>query len=312
MNDDTRPPNDEIADTHEQSVPRVVVRRGAPPPSREPGSPYADLASGKDQPAEWPVDETPINTERSRIPPFMTGLLMGIVLSAISVGSFLLLRDDSTDATPTPAAVAPTEATELPASTVTTIRLETTTVPTVATTVPLLEAIGEPIAADELQLARNAIGPISIGDDGSQVIGRLVATFGQPNADTATTISNGEFGSCPGDPVRIVRWGPLEVTVTTPDDAPVFSAYRIDLALGNLDSPAAGLRTVSGLVAGDSVETLESIYAGFTIEYVVEGETGLVFELRNSDGTLLLWGPVTSAEADGKVSGIYSPGPCPP
>lgn len=309
MSDDKRPPNN---DRDAQTAPRVVVRRGAPPPTREPDSPYAGLASGGDQPAEWPVDETVVNTERSRIPPFMTGLLMGVALSAFSIGSFLLLRDDSADTAPVPVAVAPTETTGLPASTVTTIRLETTTVPTVAVTVPLIEAIGDPIAADELQLASNGIGPIAVGDDGSQAIGRLVATFGQPNADTATTISNGEFGSCPGDPVRIVQWGPLEVTITTPDDAPVFSAYRIDLGLGNLDSPAAEIKTVSGLVAGDSVETLESIYAGFNIEYVVEGDSGLVFELRNSDGTLLLWGPVTSAEADGKVGGIYSPGPCPP
>lgn len=310
MPNDTPPPDD--AESPEQAAPRVVVRRGAPPTSRQPDSPYAGLADRKDQSAEWPVDETPINTERSRIPPFMTGLLLGVILSGISIGSFLLLRDDSPDSEPTPAAVAPTETTDLPASTVTTIRLETTTVPTVAASVPLIEAIGEPIPTEELQLASNGIGPLAAGDEGTQVIGRLVATFGQPDADTATAISNGEFGSCPGDPVRIIQWGPLEVTITTPDDTPLFSSYRIDLGLGNLESPAAGLRTVSGLVAGDSIATLESTYAAFNIEYVVEGESGLVFQLRNADGTLLLWGPVTSAEADGKVSGIYSPGPCPP
>ncbi|MDH3731349.1 MAG: hypothetical protein OES13_09550, partial [Acidimicrobiia bacterium] len=85
----------------------------------------------------------------------------------------------------------------------------------------------------------------------------------------------------------------------------------LDLGFGDLESLAADLRTVSGLRAGDSVSDLESIYAdAFTVTYEVDPESGLEFQLRGDDGSLLLHGPVTSADADGRVGGIFSPDAC--
>jgi hypothetical protein len=101
------------------------------------------------------------------------------------------------------------------------------------------------------------------------------------------------------------------VIVLNPDASPTFSAYRLDINFGDLESLASDLRTVSGLRGGDSIETLEAIYADtFTITYEVDLEAGLEFQLRSSDGSLLLHGPVTSADPDGRVSGIYSPDAC--
>jgi len=44
---------------------------------------------------------------------------------------------------------------------------------------------------------------------------------------------------------------------------------------------------------------------------VQDPEDGVIFQLwRPSDGALLLWGPVTSNENNGIVTGVYSPDSC--
>ena len=192
----------------------------------------------------------------------------------------------------------------------TTLELSTTTAVPQTSTLPTIELVGDPLAIEDLSLATNGIGPIAVGDDGSRVLGQMAATFGQPDADSGTVIATGEFGACPGAPIRVVRFGPLAIIITDPESAPVFAGYRLDLAFGNLESQAAELRTVSGLMAGDTIETLEATYSGFSIEYEVIGEAGLSFRLSTESGGLLLWGPVTSTEPDGRISGIYSPDSC--
>lgn len=297
--------------TDEQATPRVVVRRSEPRPEDQPPSTYAGLEQMSESELDWPMDDGPgpPPPQRSILQPFLVGLLLGIGLATVSIVSFLTLRQDPEEVT-TPATVSvPATVAETP-QTVTTIELSTTTVPAPPETSPLLDAIGEPISIEELSLATNGIGPLAVGDDGNQVVGRLVATFGQPDSDTGTVIATGAFGACPGTPVRVVRWGPLAVIVTDPEATPVFAGYRLDLAFGNLESRSAELNTVSGLQVGNTIETLESIYTGFNINYDVVGDTGLVFRLSTESGGLLLWGPVTSAELDGKVSGIYSPDVC--
>ncbi len=298
-----------------------MVRRPGPPPSRgEAAKPsaYEQLDDLPADPGEWPLDEgePPPPTRRgSSLPPFLVGLLVGVTLAVVSIVGFLLFRrepDGGTEQAVPPAAETTTTTTEAPA-TATTLALPTTsTTPAVTATTPApIEATGDPIPLDDLRMASSGIGPLLMGADGNEILGRLTATFGQPNEDSGTFISSGVYGACPGDTVRVVRWGPLAVVITDPEGLPSFAGYRLDLAFGDLDSLSAELRTVSGLRAGDTVETLESIYADdFVINYVVDDDSGLVFELRNQDNTLLLWGPVTSADPDGKVGGIYSPNAC--
>jgi hypothetical protein len=91
----------------------------------------------------------------------------------------------------------------------------------------------------------------------------------------------------------------------------VFASYRLDLRYGGITSPTTDRATLSGLRVGDTVGDLERIYAGLVIEYVVDSDVGLVFELRGErGGELLLWGPVESQNADALVTGIYSPDSC--
>ncbi len=305
---DTGPPDD-------PTPPEVTIRRpGPPPPPSEGGSPYDELGElGGNEP--WPLDDPgsggPPRTTPSSLPPFLVGLIVGLSLAAVSIVGFLLFRRDDGGSVAAPIAETTTTTTGATTSTVTTLVIPTTEAP--ATTLPpvAIAAVGDPLALEDLAMGSSGLGDLTFGDAGDTVLGRLVATFGQPNEDTGTFISSGDLGTCDGDPIRFVRWGPLGVIILNPDTAPTFAAYRLDLDFGDLESLAAELRTVSGLRAGDTVETLEATYADtFTVTYEVDPDLGLGFQLRGSDGSLLLHGPVTSAEPDGRVSGIYSRDAC--
>ena len=296
--------------TADPTTPRVVVRRSEPPVA-ETQDAYGGLSNMEE--ASWPMDQEPPPPppRRSSVPPFIIGLLLGAALATVSVVSFLALREDPNAApAPPPAPIESSLAESGIASTVTTLELSTTTTLPPASTLTDVEVVGDPLAIEDLRLATNGMGPIGVGDDGDTVLGQLAATFGQPDSDSGTVIATGEFGACPGESIQVVHFGPLAIIITDPDLTPVFSGYRLDLGFGNLESRAAELQTVSGLKAGDTIEALETIYSGFNIDYEVAGDTGLVFLLSTEGGRLLLWGPVTSAEQDGRISGIYSPDSC--
>lgn len=295
------------------------MRRTQPPSRPDDTSPYAQLGDIEEDPGDsgWPLGSPqsgePPRVPPSSLPPFLVGLIVGIALAAVSIVGFLVFRRDD-GGTAAPATVVTTVAstgTSATASTVTTVVIPTTA-PTV-TTLPAvpISAVGDPLLLETLAMGSSGLGDLRFGDDGDTTLGRLVATFGQPDEDTGTYISTGTLGTCDGDPVRFVRWGPLGVIILNPDVTPSFAAYRLDLAFGDLESLAADLRTVSGLRAGDSVADLESTYADtFTVTYEVDPESGLEFQLRGADGSVLLHGPVTSADTDGRVGGIFSPDAC--
>lgn len=292
--------------------PEVVMRRREPPPTQPADTIYRDLMDPQSE-VSWPMDEMATDQPRRRrssLPPFVVGILVGVALATVSIVTFMLFRSDPNEtASPITTPVVETSTTTSTSST-TTVVLETTSTTSTSLPAPDIPAIGDPIALNDLAMASTGLGALRFGDDGTQVLGRLVATFGAPDEDSGTFISDGEAGTCTGDPVRIVRWGPLQVVVTTPDTTPTFAGYRLDVGFGGLDSTATELRTVSGVRASDTVQTLESVYAGFAIEYVADTNGDLFFELRNASGDLLLYGPVTSQDPDGKISGIYAPDPC--
>jgi hypothetical protein len=177
--------------------------------------------------------------------------------------------------------------------------------------IPPIEPVGDPIPIAELTLTKNDIGPLDFGDDGDQVLGRLVATFGEPSQDTGFIVGSGAWGECAGDGIRVVQWGPLNVVVRGEAGASEFVSYRLDLKYGGITSPTTDMETKSGLRVSDKVSQLKDIYGGFIIDFVVNESVGLVFELRSElGGDLLLWGPVEGQADDDLVTGIYSPDSC--
>jgi hypothetical protein len=249
--------------------------------------------------------------------PWLVGAAIGVVLATISVVAFGLFgSDDSTVAgsTTTTSPQGGSTTTLPPDGSTTTVTGGT------GTTVTLpgngggtaIDPVGDPIPIAELTMSSNDIGPLDFGTAADEVLGRFVSTFGSPTDDTGYIVGSGSFGECPGDTIRVVRWGPLNIVVRGEVGSAVFASYRLDLRYGGVNTPPTDLATLSGLRVGNTVGELESIYAGFAIEFVVDQDVGLVFELRASqtDPEVLLWGPVDSQAEDALVTGIYSPDSC--
>ena len=242
------------------------------------------------------------------------------MLAAVSIITFGVFggTSEGNSSGTTTATTTPTDTT-IPGDTSTTSGPDngSTTVPG-QTTIPgnggdgTIVPVGDPIQLNEMQMRAAGLGPLDFGDASTEVLGRLASTYGQPTDDTGFFVGDGTFGECPGDSVRVVRWGPLNIVSVGPQGSAVFVSYRIDLRYGGLSSPTTEIATLSGLRVGDEVGDLESIYDGFDIVYVVnESLNQLTFELReNQGGDLLLWGPVDSQAEDALVTGIYSKNYC--
>lgn len=249
--------------------------------------------------------------------PWLVGAAVASVLAALSVITFGVVGGETTTAgTATTTTIAGTDTT-LPTDTSTTVPDDgsSTTTPgqsTIPTTSDgTITPVGDAILLSEIQMKASALGPLEFGQDSDEVLGRLAATYGQPTDDTGFFVGDGTFGECPGDSVRVVRWGPLNIVSVGPEGDADFVSYRLDLRYGGITSPTTDIATLSGLRVGDTVGDLQSIYSGFSIDFVVDEAVGLTFELReNQAGDVLLWGPVDSQAEDALVTGIYSKDHC--
>jgi hypothetical protein len=272
------------------------------------------------------LSETPLPIQRAtgsqpyrgggQANPWLVGLAVAVVLAAISIIAFGLLTDEEggTPGTTQPGTTAAGETTGTTGEdgTTGTTGTDGSTV-TLPTGQPVaIVPTGDPIPVAELEMSSDDIGPLDFGDDGDGVLGRLAATFDEPTQDTGFIVGSGSWGECPGDSIRVVQWGPLNVVIRGEPGNSQFVSYRLDLKYGgSITSPTTDLQTLSGLRVGDTVGQLKTIYQDFIIDFVVDSDAGLVFELRpGMGGDPLLWGPVESQNDDALVTGIYSPDSC--
>ncbi|MEA2057291.1 MAG: hypothetical protein U9O63_01090, partial [Actinomycetota bacterium] len=163
--------------------------------------------------------------------------------------------------------------------------------------------VGEAIPIEELTLRAAGVGPIVLGTESEEAIGRLVASLG-PADDTGP--AGTELGMCAEDDGIWVRWGDLTAIVEGTADTGTFVGFRhVEI---DPDDSRFPLATPSGIHLGDPLTDLERAYTSYKLVYEsVEGSQQ--FRLMDS-GDLLLWGPITSTDADGTVTGIYSPPSC--
>lgn len=236
-----------------------------------------------------------------------TAIVAAIVLGIVAAWFVMLavISRDSGDEDPT-AATDPDATTPASTAAPETTIASTTSAPTTTlaptTTVPAIEPVGDPIPLPDLQLGAFALGPIDFGaTDG---LGRLVASLDQPEAIAAAGV---EHGLCPDETGFVAQWGPLSAIFIGSTQTNLLVGYQ----LGNDPAhPASELTTLSGLQVGDTVAELESTYASLSISYEeIDGQLHFIL-VRQADSVTLLWGPVTSADADGTVEGIYSPRAC--
>jgi len=246
-------------------------------------------------------------------------LIVGLIVLAVIVGWFLVLNQISQEGgdggeidgvqvvassseAPTTSTSPDTTApptTEGAAATTTSSTTTTSTLPQV----PEIAAAGEPIAVADLGLGAFALGSLDFGS--SEALGRLVATFGQPDSYSPMV---GAFGLCQDADGFTTSWGPLTTVFAGSLEAATFEGYRV--ATGSEQHEAAGLTTLSGLSAGDTVADLKSVYSSFIVSLEDEDDGSRFILTRGSDAATLLWGPVSSIEDSGTVLGVYSPDAC--
>jgi hypothetical protein len=250
---------------------------------------------------------------------------VAITAAAVAVYAivfFILLdrtgREDPPVAAPTTTQTEP-EPTTAPQPSTTVTEPTTTAAPTTTTTaaptttttteppLPEIPVLGDPIPLDELTLGAFALGPLEFGDADTSALGRLAATFGQPN--DIVEIGEAE-GLCPTETGRAVRFGWLTAIVREEAGTEVLVAYRLEAPTdAGDDHPTASLKTISGAAIGDTLPRWESIYRSFTVRTIdIDGEPHLLL-LRTADERTLLWGPLTD-DNPALVAGIYSPSPC--
>lgn len=257
------------------------------------------------------------------------GILVGLVALGVGLLAFTGFFSRSPQTVPTTTFVVPTTLPVITTAAPTTTSAPTTSVaPTTTTAAPTttstsststtappphIEPVGEPLALDALRLSVAGIGPLGFGDPADGVLGVFAASLGQPDADSGTFASLGEWGTCPGDIVRGVQWGPFTaVTRWQGSMGEVFYGFRLDGRVGGESKQAGALQTASGLRLGSTVTDLESMFFGtFDVVLGTSAEDGAdTFELRDG-GNLILWGPISAATPDGTVLGIFSPMGCP-
>jgi hypothetical protein len=228
------------------------------------------------------------------------------VLALYLLVFFFVLQDsggpaagDSTTTTtgPQPTATDATTSTTSPATT-------TTSSTTTSTTIAPIEPAGDPIPLADLQLGAFALGPLDLDSGSTDALGRLVATFGQPDAQGTALEAD---GLCPGSTGSTYRWGGLTVILLDEEEGQTLVGYRLAATPSGEPHDTDTLATLSGLRLGQTVADVRSIYANSGVEIIErDGSPHFILE-RSADQRTLLWGPVDSADDTGIVEGIFSP-----
>lgn len=302
----------QIAPPGEPGVPPAAVAAGAaagvaaatpnpptpPPPSADDLPPHDTGEFGLD---EWTLPPEPPRSRAIWLVPIV--LLLGVGAFWAYVAFFGGSSTPTTIAadTTTSTAAQDTTTSSQPDETTTTSQPDETT-----TTLPAFPpasswpAVGDPVDQADLTLQAAGIGPIDFGATLAESAGILVASLGE--AEVA-----GNDDVCFPEEQYWLQWGPLRALFDGFEADSQFVAYKYeDIGVGTAD---VALSTLSGIELGDTVEQLQETYASYTVTFeVIDGQD--YFRLVDG-GDLLLWGPVTSTDADGTIIGIYSPSPCP-
>ncbi len=288
----------------------------------DPRDPYQNPPGWTDPYAEAPVESPgiPLDPSGPQGPPsgqppgspLLTGLIIGLLLVALSVAVFQLFGSESTEEAAT------TTSTTAPDQSTTTTSADTTiTTPTTVPPTDPYDAVPPAIPADDLKMMTdglrvndNDIPDLKFGSSDETSIGRLVASFGEPD-DTGWQTSTGQWGVCAGDLERVLTFDTFAAIVTKSGGSEIFNGYRSDINYGDITEPQATIETLSGLTLNDTVADLQSIYASQRVSFVDHASLGPTFLVESvSNGTTLLWGPVQGEAPTDRVTGIYAPDVC--
>jgi hypothetical protein len=287
------------------------------PTQNPPGwtDPYSDLVDTGGVPPLVPGQ--PQTTPNGQPPgsPLLTGLIIGLLLVALSVAVFQLFgaEDDGTAAGTTTTTTEGTSTTTTEGTSTTTS--STTTLPSTDPYPPVeppILAEDFKLMTDGLRINDNDIKDLIFGTEADLAVGRLVASFGPATQDTGWQTSTGQYGVCAGDLERVVIFDTFAAIVTKSGGQEIFNGYRNDLTSGGgLGTDPASIETLSGLVIGDTVETMQTIYESQRVVFGTDPKLGPIYEVNSAaSGIQLLWGPVEGEDNTDRVIGIYAPDVC--
>lgn len=192
--------------------------------------------------------------------------------------------------------------TETPATTVPTT-LTPTTVPTTTLPTTTIEASTTTTLAP-LLLRADGLGAVDFGDDTETVIAAVAERLEGASGDSGWVAARGQFGTCPGTVVRVVRWESLRLFFSdgpTEFGEDVRHFFYYSQSTVETDR-VLGLATPEGIELGSTVEALEEAYGDqLTIESTISFGVNFVVE---RPGQSLLSGNLTSSSPDGTVTAI--------
>ncbi len=258
-------------------------------------------------PADSPVEEPPaepteedLKKARRRERLLLTGAVLAVVVAWI-VALFLISRqgDDEPGFAAPSTTAAPDTSTSAPPETTTTAPPTTTTTPETTTTAAPIDPVGEP--ATDLGLSYVSLGELGFGS--GEALGRLVATFDQPDRISPAGEAD---GLCPAEAGFVAAWGPLEAIFRGDTVASELVGFRVGPDVAG--HATGGIATLSGGRVGDTVAAWEAIYPSFDLS-AIDGGAGYVL-VRPSDGVTLLWGPLSGEGEEAVIAGINSPRSC--
>lgn len=155
-----------------------------------------------------------------------------------------------------------------------------------------------------LTLEPDGLGVVDLGDDYDTVVAAVTTRLGGTSGDSGWVAARGEFGTCPGTVVRVVRWHSLRLFFSDgPTDVAEEGRHFFYYSQSTVDAEdIVDLATPEGIGIGSTVEELQAAYgARLTIESTISFGVNFVVE---PPGQGLLSGTLTSSSSDGTITSI--------
>lgn len=196
-----------------------------------------------------------------------------------------------------------TTATTAPTTTPTSRSPTTTT-----TTAPETTATSEPPTTTTtlapLVLQAAGLGPVSFGATPEETISEVSARLGSADSDSGWVSSRGNFGTCPGSIVRVVRWDSLRVFFSDgPTEFGEDFHHFFYYSQSFVDTDVLiDLTTSAGIGIGSTVAELTDAY-GARLEIESTSPFGVTFAVRPG-GPGLLSGTLTESVPEGEVTSL--------
>jgi hypothetical protein len=142
----------------------------------------------------------------------------------------------------------------------------TTTAAPATTARPQPPVTSRPPVEEGLRLGEGGLGRARFGEDADGVVAYVGSFLGQDDEDTGWGPAETPYGDCPGNEVRVVRWGWLVLFLT--DLSPYgagrghFAGWRYGAAVDEFALYPQNLAFATDIAPGDQLLRLWDVYPG--------------------------------------------------